>query len=97
MTALDWLRSKAVLRLTDQVEIGEADADVECPAGVYKICYFQFEGVVPTRMAFELRDSKTLAALTNTALISERLQLGNGYRSGFNNVRYARSEYTRIG
>jgi hypothetical protein len=85
MTALDWVRGKAVQ--FDQYEL-------EVEGEKIVATWFKFSGTVPNRMVFELKKQYGQLVVTDTE--NEVLRVGGQYRSDFNKVEYSRTIYEKV-
>lgn len=84
MTALTWVRENS--KQFDQYEL---DVDGE----KFVATWFKFEGRVPARMIYQLRDELKNLVVTETE--NEVLRLSGPYRSDFTKCAYTRTVYTK--
>jgi hypothetical protein len=84
MTALNWIRDNA--KQFDQYEL-------EVEGEKFIATWFSFNGRVPNRMVFELRDQLSHLVVNDNE--NEVLRVGGQYRADFNKCSYTRAIYTK--
>lgn len=92
MSALDWVRNKAVQVDQYVLTISPEDA-VECEPGNYTVTRYRFAGRINYRMAQEIR--KEYGRLIKADDEIETCRVGGQYKSDEGNCEYIRATYKR--
>ena len=87
MNALDWIRSKAVVKSTEVLEMEDGSA--------YSVVFSAFNGRLPNRMVYQVLDQ--MDELVNIPdEVVETIRVGGQYRSDFGKCEFLRTDYIKI-
>lgn len=98
MNAINWLRNKATEAAPETMIVGAEEGRTNgVKPGVWLIKRKHFKGVLPYRMAAQIRNELKSSPLVNTSegniQISERVQIGGQYRSDFGKCEFWHTVY----
>lgn len=99
MSALDWVRSKAVERETRFLDVPADSNDEGTKPGKWKMTRWHFRGTLPTKMAAQIRNETTKLVKVESGDIqtNEFLRIGGQYRSDYAKCEFSKTVYEYVG
>lgn len=99
MSALNWVREKAVERETSFMDVPAESADEDTKPGKWKMTRWHFRGILPMKMAAQIRNETSKLVKTHSGDIqtNEVLRIGGQYRSDYNKCEFSKTVYEFVG
>lgn len=98
MSALDWIRGKAVVYSVETMTVSPEKAEQGTKPGLWQVTRLHFKGRLPTKMVYSVKAElgKLVKSFDGDKQVNEYLRVGGQYRSDFNNCEYSKTIYEFI-